>query len=467
MGRFTRSARVACVLTAALTITGLAAAPAFAETGPNLKVTATVQQGRWLPGDDIPVEFTVTNLGDATANHVSGAAYTDSGPYFLIPDEEWGDLRVPGGTSFAPGESRTYHLHGSFSSRPEGTPEVEFTASGELDTDGSDNSVRVTVPLVPAGTTDRMGGHLYGDRDGDGKPSPGEDLAGAKVHTIGIGMSQEVVTTTDAAGRFAFEGLPVSRDFTLYFTDLPDGWVPPSSVGPLRLDGSGANTALEIKASRPLTDVLTETITLDKASYAVGATGTATVTLTNTGAKPLSGLYAGCDPAGSGLELDVPEDQWGAFGPLRHAGELAPGQRLVLKVSGKVPERAAYFGQTGLGCYIDGSGYVGGPYAYALAKVPGKKADAKGQVWTDKNGNGRPDAGEGVAKVKVTLSEDGVHVLSMAQTDANGVATFPQVGVGEYRLRPVGAWTASGDTSVSVVASPYGYGDWSLQVTAR
>src|SRR4051794_15324091 len=113
MGRFARPARVACVLTAALTITGVTAAPAFADPGPNLKVTATVQQGRWLPGDDIPVDFTVTNIGDAPANHVSGSAETESGPFFYVPDKEWGDLRVNGGTSFAPGESRTYHLHGS------------------------------------------------------------------------------------------------------------------------------------------------------------------------------------------------------------------------------------------------------------------------------------------------------------------------------------------------------------------
>ena len=110
---------------------------------------------------------------------------------------------------------------------------------------------------------------------------------------------------------------------------------------------------------------------------------------------------------------------------------------------------------TGLGCYIDGKAYVAVPCTSAQAEVP------------DKNGNGRPDAREGVAKIKVTLSEDGVDMLSTAQTEANGVATFPQVGVGNYRIRPVGAWTANGDTSVSVVAPPYGYGDWSLQVTAR
>ncbi|MFJ1758711.1 SdrD B-like domain-containing protein [Amycolatopsis sp. NPDC088138] len=470
-GRFARLARAGSALTAALTIAGAAtAAPAFAETGPDLKITATVEQGRWLPGDAVPVEVTVTNTGDATATKVHGAAYTQSGPFFYVPSQPWGDLEFqgPGGT-FAPGGSRTYHLLGSVSTLEQGNPVVEFTASGELDVDYADNSTLVTVPLLPKETTDRIAGHLFGDRDRDGKPSAGEEnLAGAEAHVIANGMSHDLVAITDAAGRFAFDALPVSSSYSLHFEKVPGGWVTPPSLPQLRLDGSGANTALEVATIRPLSDVLTETITLDKQSYAVGQTGTATVTLQNTGDQPLADLYAGCDPGGFGQELDVPHEQWGAFDPWHPAGKLAPGERVVLKVSGEVPERAAYSGRTGLGCYIDdGKTYNSGPYTFAGAKVPGKKADAKGRVWIDKNGNGQPDADEGVAKTTVALTEDGGHVVSLARTDAAGFATFTGAPVGSYHACPLGPWTTIGDAVVDVTAPPFSLGDWSVQVARR
>ncbi|WP_410638460.1 hypothetical protein [Amycolatopsis sp. lyj-346] len=469
-GRFARSARAACALTAALTITGAAfATPASADTGPNLKIAATVEQGRWLPGDAVPVEVTVTNIGDATAAGVHGAAYTQSGPFFSVPSGPWGDLEFQGpGGSFEPGESRTYHLRGSVSTLDQGNPVVEFTAYGESEADYSDNSTLVTVPLLPKETTDRIAGHLYGDRDRDGKPSPGEEnLAGAEAHLSANGMSHDLVAVTDAAGLFAFDALPVSSSYHLHFEKVPGGWVTPPSSPPLRLDGSGANTALEIATIRPLTDVLTETITLDKQSYAVGETGTATVTLQNTGAEPLTDLYAGCDPGGFERELEVPHEQWGAFDPYHPAGKLAPGERLVLKVSGKVPERAGHFGRTGLGCYIDdGKTYGSGPYTYAEAKVPGRKADAKGRAWIDKNGNGQPDSDEGLAKTTVALTENG-RVVALARTDAAGYATFADAPVGRYRLRPVGPWKTVGDADVDVTVPPYGLGDWSVQMARR
>jgi hypothetical protein len=465
-GRSARSVRAACALTAALTLAGAATAtPASAATGPNLKITVTVQEGRWLQGDAIPVDVTVANIGDTAAEHVTGSAGRESGAYFAISDG-WGDLQSADGASFAPGESRTYHLHGSVYTLDEGDPVVDFSAYVDNEADYSDNATLATVPLLPKSTTDRVAGHLYGDRDRDGKPSPGEDIAGAEAHLIGTGMSQDLIVTTDAAGRFAFDGVPITPSASVHFEKVPDGWVVPY-LPSLRLDGSGEHAALEVKATRPLTDVLTETITLDKTSYAVGETGMATVTLQNTGDRPLTGLYAGCDPGGFGRELVIPHEQWGAFDPWHPAGALAPGERLVLKVSGKVPEAASYFGRTGLGCYVDGEQYGSGPYTFAGARVPGKKADAKGQVWIDKNRNGRPDAGEGLSKTKVVLTSDGTHPVALTQTDANGFATFRQVDVGEYGFRALGPWATVGDGTVYVVASPYGYGDWSFQVTPR
>lgn len=163
----------------------------------------------------------------------------------------------------------------------------------------------------------------------------------------------------------------------------------------------------------------------------------------------------------------MPSGQWGDFDPIKQAGVLAPGQRLEFKVSGKVPNKSGYTGRAHLTCYIASGADTSGPLAQAAGKVPGKRVDERGQVWTDKNGNGRPDTGEGVPNTSVTLVTEDNKLVSLARTDANGFATFPQVGVGVYRLRVVGQWQTVGDTTAYVIAPPYRLGDWYQQVAPR
>lgn len=464
------SLRAIGALTAAFTLAGLATAvPANAATGPNIKVTAAVVQGRYLPGDDIPVDVTITNLGDATATEVKGHNQTVSGPYFTVPRGAWGDLEHEGpGGSFAPGETRTYRVIGKSMYGSKENPAVEFEAYTPGDLDYEDNTSTVTLEHVSPDTTDRVAGVLYGDRDEDGKFSPGEGLAGAEARLIGPGMSEYLVAITDAEGRFAFDAVPVGPNISWHFEKLPDGWVtgyPPS----LRLDGSGQHTALEGRAIRPLTDSLSAKIALDKATYAVGETATATVTLTNVGAREVTGLYAGCDPGGFGRGLEVPEAQWGAFSYQNKAGKIAPGQSVVLKVAGKVPAKAGAFGATGLDCWFDNDNSLSsGPYAYQNAKVPGARADSRGQLWYDKNGNHQFEPGEGVANATVTLSTEGGKFVSLAKTDANGFLTFTNVAVGVYRFAVLGSWrTGDSDETVEVIAPPYNPGQWTKQVVPR
>ncbi|WP_340684837.1 SdrD B-like domain-containing protein [Amycolatopsis coloradensis] len=462
------SLRTLGVLTAAFTLAGLATAtPASAEPGPNLKVTATVVQGRYLPGDEIPVDVTITNLGDVPATEVRGNNYTVSGPYFTVPRGAWGDLANEGpGASFAPGETRTYRVVGKSMYGSKEDPAVQFEVYTPGDVDYRDNTSIVTLEHVPTGTTDRVAGQLYGDANEDGMPSPGEGLAGAEVHLNGVGMTGELITTTDSAGRFEFAAIPVTPSAGIYFSKVPGDWVAPY-IGDLRVDGSGSQAALEIKATRPLTDVLQASGSLDKASYAVGETAKATLVLTNVGDRPLADLWVGCDPMGNGQHLEIADSQWGDFSPMKQAGALAAGQRLEITVTGRVPEKASYFGNVHLTCYVEGKTAFSGPVADAEGKVPGKRADSRGRLWTDKNGNGQWDSGEQVPNVTATLSTDGGKLVSLARTDAEGWVTFPNVAVGVYRLRAVAPWRAVGDTDVHVIAPPYGFGDWHQQVVRR
>ena len=461
-GRFMRSA---CVLTAALVMVGLAAAPASADSGPNIKVTVVAQQGRWLLGDPVGLDVTVSNIGDSVAFGVVGTAFSESGTAFWVDQHQWGDLSDGGsGAPIAQGETRNIHLTGQLGSTYYGDSVVHVEVFGGHDVDYSDNIQRLTVPLVVG--TDRVAGVLYGDANGDGKPSPGEALAGAEAHFIGVGTTLDMVDITDATGHFSFDGLPLSHHASLSFQKVPGGWID-QSVGDMRLDGAGAYTALEVRAVRPLSDVLHETLKLDKTSYAAGDIGKVTVTLSNSGTKPLTGLFLTCDAGGFGSDLAVTDDQWGAFGYQRREGTLAAGQQIVLTAQGKVPDKAAYTGTTGLDCAAH-DGHTGGePYAVATAKVPGMRADSKGQVWADKNGNDHPDPDEFLANVTVQLAEAGKYVGYGAKTDANGFATFKNIPVGNYQLRVLGPWKPApfyGD--LAVVAPPYGGGEWMQRFVA-
>ncbi|WP_241832870.1 hypothetical protein [Amycolatopsis sp. CB00013] len=452
-------------MTVALTVTGvLAATPASAEPGPNLKVTATVQQGRWLPTDSIPIDLTITNTGDATAQQVKGYDSPQSGEYFQFAQNTWGDLEYRGnGTTFAPGESRTYRLHGSVGSLASGDPVLEIRVSGSAEADPSDNFTTVTVGLVPAGTTERVAGHLYADANRDGLPSPGEDVAGAQARIGGPGIPQDLVSVTDANGRFVIDGVPAGTQRYLFFWGLPDGWLVPYRPA-LRIDGSGPHTGIDNPIKRPLSEAIQASITLDKTSYQPGDAVKATVTLTNVGTVPLTGLYAACDPVGAANAVEVTPSNWGPFSPLTQAGSLAPGQRLVLDVAGKVPAKAPYFGSTHLHCLFEGKTHLNGPGATGQAKAPGMSGDSRGQLWQDKNGNYRPDPGEGLSNTTVTLTREGdKRLVSFARTDADGFATFRNVAMGEYLLHVTGSWRPAEHSMIYHYAPPHDFG-WDFRV---
>ncbi|KFU80753.1 hypothetical protein BB31_14420 [Amycolatopsis lurida NRRL 2430] len=450
----------------AFTLAGtLSAVPAYADPGPNIKVTAAVPDGRWLRDETIPIDLTITNIGDAPATEVKAQGSTYSGPHYSFEPNTWGelDLDSPGATLQA-GESRTYRLTGLIWAVEPGNPVVRLDVRTPVDTDRADNTVDVPVNVIPPETTERVAGQVYGDKNLDGVFSPGEELAGITARIGSFTMPQELSVVTDAAGRFSFDAVPVGSHRGLYFRDVAGGWLMPESTV-MRLDGSGKYEALSIRGQQPLSQALQAKIALDKTSYAPGGAAKATVTLTNSGAHPLSGLFVTCRDD-SGTDLKIPQEQWGAFGSPQ-AGALAPGQRLVLSVTAQVPDMAAYYGTTALHCDFNGKTYLSGPQVFLEAKVPGKRADARGLAWVDKNNNWRPDDGEGLANTVATLSTRDNKLVSFARTDAKGYVTFPGVAVGEYVFRVAGPWKPiQGDSTILHVAPPYGW-EWRVQLEPR
>lgn len=246
------SSRSVCIVSALVAAMVAGGAPAFASTGPDLKVTATTAQGPYLADEEIPIELTITNNGDAPATEVKATGLTQSGALLTWEYQTWRDLDVQGpGATFAPGESRTYHLFGNVPGLDGGSPVVRINAVGSAEANPADNVQDVTVNLVPAGTTDRVAGQVFADVNGDGLPTPGEELAGVKaIAYVWDSGSNHVVTTTDANGHFSLDGIPVgAAQRHIGFEDVPAGWelgVQPA----MRLDGTGQYTSLTILAKR-------------------------------------------------------------------------------------------------------------------------------------------------------------------------------------------------------------------------
>ncbi|MFJ1767422.1 hypothetical protein ACIOD2_44340 [Amycolatopsis sp. NPDC088138] len=241
----TRFLRPGSVLTAALVMAGLAAVPASAASGPDLEVTAVAEQGHWLSGDIAGLDVTVSNIGDAAAVGVFGTAYSESGTDFWGDQDQWGDLSD--GATIAQGETRVLHLTGQLGTF-NGDSVVHIEVYAGQDADYSDNIQLAILPMARG--TERVAGVLYGDANGDGLPSPGEALAGAEAHFLGVGTTADTVAVTDATGHFSFDGLPLTRIAYLSFQKVPGSWVD-QPVGEMRLDGRGAYTALQIRAVRP------------------------------------------------------------------------------------------------------------------------------------------------------------------------------------------------------------------------
>ncbi|WP_144023899.1 hypothetical protein [Amycolatopsis keratiniphila] len=202
--------------------------------------------------ESIPVELTITNNGDTPATEVKATGLSQSGAQMAWEYQTWRDLDVYGpGATFGPGESRTYHLLGNVLSLNEGSPVVRMNAVGSAEGNPADNFHDVNVNLVPAGTTDRVAGQVFADANGDGVPTPGEELVGVKaIAYVWNPGPEHVVTTTDAYGRFSLDGIPVGgAQRHIGFEDVPAGWelgIQPA----MRLDGTGKYTSLTILAKR-------------------------------------------------------------------------------------------------------------------------------------------------------------------------------------------------------------------------
>ncbi|MBB4912308.1 hypothetical protein [Actinophytocola algeriensis] len=434
---------------------GLPVAPAGAEG--ELRVSASVAGGPFLVGGEepIPVTMTVTN-GGIEERRLWGRVSNVEGSPFHVEGAGWRDLDPYGdGAVFAPGETRTYDLIGHVTEwagqpririgvwRP--TPNIPEIAETEL-----------TFEVVPGDLTDTVGGLVFTDANENSVADPGEELAGLTVRLAkDYSPIREAVSGAD--GRFSFADVPVGF-YQLLYEPLPDGWLLPYSVS-VRADGTGSAADVMVRARRPISESLRASVALDRKIYTAGSPARLTVTLTNSGRRPLTGLRAGCDRLGTLFHLLVTQEAWGELAYEGPGATVQPGQTRTFSVAGTVPEHAVAFGVLSVVCdvgdddlYLDGA--ADAPPLYTKVRS-NKTADTEGVVFHDRDDDYVVDDGEAVTNTRIGLRNVTTgRVTADATTDAAGYVTYTDVPVGRYHAEIFGPWAPLNGV-IAIASDPY------------
>ncbi|PXY32261.1 CARDB domain-containing protein [Prauserella muralis] len=446
-------------------------APSAPASGPDLQVKATVPGGPYVVGEQVRLTVTITNAGDAAATDVRGDVQHDGqlGSYFFVPESEWEELgpHGPGGTIEA-GQTRTVHLNGRLGDWDGGEPVITVSVQTPGETNPADNTAAdLPLPTVAPGTTDTVGGVVYGDANGNRALDPGEELSGV---TMSLSADRSLRTTTGDDGRFTFTSVPAGIYSLSTTGTVPGGWDVPGRWN-LRVDGSGEHTGLALRGTRPASENLTASITFAKATYQPGDTARLTITLTNTGPHDVSGIKAFCNRSGEGPHLRGWDDteHWGQLAPTGTGVTVAAGDTATFDVTGTVPAWAGDHGLVYVECDFgeNGANPDGNTWAQAAATLPGATADTWGSVYHDRDGDHTADDGETVTGVTLTLVNvyTGEDVASAVARAGDGRADFTGVPAGRYRVDVSGPWRpAEASTVIPVVAGTDRYQGWSLRV---
>jgi hypothetical protein len=402
---------------------------------PDMALTAGVEPGIYLPGQNIPITVTITNVGSVETTRVQASSVQVSGSEASVETFGWQELATEDGGTFVPGVPRQFDLVATVRSIDKGDPVVKFTVESNDDSIRENNSSTVTIPMVSPELKGTVGGIVFGDANENGAFDTGEGLAGVELEVSG-GSNPSVKGKTDAGGGFAFLDRPAGT-YSLYSPSKAAGWIL-AGAGQVVVDGSDKSSEVRIRGVRPLSDVLSAKIEFGAESYQVGAVAELNITLTNRGSKTLSGIKAGCDRVGlSPAHVSGWTDPslWGELASPSAGVTLGAGETKVIRVSGSVRPGSLEQGVVYASCdFGDDDAFLEGfPTASGHAKVPGKTSDIGGVVYRDINRNGQFDFGEAVANAKFGLSErKNGPVVAETTTDFNGVAQFIGLPRGWY-----------------------------------
>ena len=207
-----------------------------------------------------------------------------------------------------------------------------------------------------------------------------------------------------------------------------------------------------VAAAQPAGADLEVTGAFDKASYDSGETVTATMTVKNVGSAAADKVRVGTSGGTSGFRPEI--SSWGGMEQTSTGVRIEAGASKVVHLSGKVTQ--VVDGQIVLQVQLvtgsAESNKTNNSFTSKAAVTFGA-GSAGFTVYTDANSNGKVDASEGVAGVKVHLiGPAGGAKEYDATTGADGKAVFTGLATGSYRATyvGVGAFVVTPDLNVKV-----------------
>lgn len=403
----------------------------------SLRTTLEFDRPHYFSYETMLMKFTITNVGGQAAEGVRLNWGLIGNP--RLDETDYGPIGPSTkGIRLEPGETRTVVAVSPINEwQPEPqTLKLEYYLEyqGRQATKDDWFSASTVITFVKGDVR----GVLYGDKNHNGRQDAGEALAGAEV-TIGRAVPRySAKRTTDAEGRFLFEAAPAGRWYLNYKID---GWTVPDDESVRRVLVTPSGVDLTVRADRAISAVLAPKMAFDKASYQPGESARITVTLANTGDRPVTGVTAACTVYDQSYLQVGPE--WGDLDPKAGGVTVAAGETRTFTVVEEVPQGALPLGEVQALCRF-GPGADRNydlPEARAWASVPGAFGSVNNRFYHDKNKNYRLDDGEGIPNVEVVLRTwFGNAEVARAVSDEDGYLRMSRVPAGPYKASIEGPW---------------------------
>lgn len=318
---------------------------------------------------------------------------------------------------------------------------------GISDADPSNNRDDEPTTIEVEPEPGAIGDFAWHDIDADGVQDAGETGIDAIEVTV-TGPSGTFTATTSGGGLYLVSGLAAGTyTVTVDTGTAPAGFVPTTPTS-LTVDLAAGQTYLDVdfgfddQQSEVLID-LELTKTVDPASVTVGQQTTFTLTLTNQGPDPATGVtVTDVFPT----ELTYVSHTGTGFDPasgIWTVGDLGVGATTSLTVTVSVDEAGAFTNVAEVTTAdqpdVDSVPNDGQGDDYDDAQVTATQVLASGTigdfVWHDLDADGVQDSGEpGIGGVTVTLTNTATSATTSLVTNASGIYLFVALDAGDYTV---------------------------------